>query len=141
MEWTIEFLPDRQIVVIQTQGVADKITSLEMAKSITQALAQHRVTRCLIDHSALSAVSGGTVEIYYRPQELGEVGVPPAVKIAEVVQFAHRAHFTFLETVCRNRGFNFAIFADRESALQWLTSSAAAGDPPEAAFLQRRDDA
>jgi len=121
MEWTISFLPDQQIVVIQTQGVADGASSLEMAKSISKIMFEHQALRCLIDHSALSAVSGKVVNLYYRPQELREVGVPTRIKIAEVVLPLHAAHFGFLETVCRNQGFNFRIFNQREPAVQWLT--------------------
>jgi hypothetical protein len=121
MEWTISFLPDQQIVIIQTRGIADETSSVEMAKSISKTMAQHRVMRCLIDHSAISSVSGRIVEIYYRPKRLIEIGILFKVKIAEVVLPAHKEHFNFLETVCRNRGFDFSIFDDRESAIQWLT--------------------
>ena len=120
MEWTISFLPDQQMVVIQTRGVADETSSVEMAKSISKTMAQHKVMRCLIDHSAISSVSGNTVEIYYHPKRLIEIGVPATVKIAEVVLPAHKEHFDFLETVCRNRGFDFCTFEDRGSAIQWL---------------------
>jgi hypothetical protein len=121
MEWTISVLHDQQILVIQTRGVADETSSIKMAESIAKAMAQYKVMRCLIDHSAISAVTGGTFEIYSRPNELAGIGVPSKVKIAEVVLPAHRAHFGFLETVCRNRGFDFRIFDDREFALEWLT--------------------
>jgi hypothetical protein len=122
MEWTISFLPDQQIVVIQTHGVADETSSLEMAKNISKTMAEYKVKRCLIDHSAISSVSGNTIEIYNRPQGLSEIGVPSMVKIAEVVLPEHKEHFDFLETVCRNRGFGFHIFDDRELAIQWLTN-------------------
>jgi hypothetical protein len=122
MEWTISFLPDQQIVVIQTRGVADGASSLKMARNILKTMQEHKALLCLIDHSALSAVSGNTVNIYYRPQELREVGVPANIKIAEVVLPAYEAHFGFLETVCRNNGFNFRIFNEREAAMQWLTN-------------------
>jgi hypothetical protein len=121
MEWTISHLSDQKIVVIRTHGVADKTSSLEMTKSISKAMAEYKVVRCLIDHSAISSVSGNTFEIYDRPQELREIGVPSNVKIAEVVLPAHKEHFGFLETVCRNRGFRFHTFDDQESAIQWLT--------------------
>ena len=121
MEWTVSFLPDQQIVVIQTRGVADETSSLEMAKSLSKTMAQHKAMRCLIDHSAISSVSGGTVGVYYRPRRLSQIGVPSKIKIAEVVLPAHREHFGFLETVCQNYGFSFRIFNDRESAIQWLT--------------------
>lgn len=121
MEWTVSFLSNQQIVVIQTHGVADQTSTLEMVKSIPKTMAQYKSTRLLIDHSAISSVSGSIVDIYNRPQELREIGVPSSVKIAEVVLPAPKEHFAFLETVCRNRGFDFLIFDDRESAIQWLT--------------------
>jgi hypothetical protein len=121
MEWKNSFLSDQQIVVIETSGVADETSSLEMAKSISQTMMQYQATRCLIDHSALTSVSGGSVEIYYRPQGLSKTGISSEVKIAEVVLPAHKEHFGFLEYVCRNNGFNFRVFEDRVSAIQWLT--------------------
>jgi hypothetical protein len=121
MEWTTSFIPEQQIVVFQTHGVANGESSLEMVNSIVKTMSQNKVLRCLIDHSALSSVSGSAVDIYYRPQKLREMGVPPQVKIAEIVLPAHREHFVFLETVFRNRNMQFCIFNDRESAIQWLT--------------------
>jgi hypothetical protein len=121
MEWKTSFLPDQQIVVIQTSGVADQASSLAMAKSISQTMIEHNAVRCLIDHSAISSVAGRTLDIYYRPQGLSEMGVSSKVKLAEVVLPAHKEHFVFLETVCRNRGFDFRTFDERESAIEWLT--------------------
>ena len=121
MEWKSTFLPDEQIVVIKTFGAADEASSLEMAKSISKTMMQYKSTRCLIDHSALISVSGGSVEIYYRPQVLSKTGISSEVRIAEVVLPAHKEHFGFLEYVCRNNGFDFRVFESRESAIQWLT--------------------
>ena len=120
MEWKSSFLSDQQIVVIQTYGIADDAGSLEMAKNISRVMMQYKAARCLIDHSAIISVSGSSVEIYYRPQGLTETGIPSEVKIAEVVRPVHKEHFGFLETVFRNRGFDFRVFDDRESAIQWL---------------------
>jgi hypothetical protein len=120
MEWTISFLPDQQVVVIQTQGIADEASSLEMAKNISKAMQEYKVTRCLIDHSAISSVTGDVIKVYNRPRLLRGIGVPRHIKIAEIVLPAHRIHFGFLETVCRNNGFGFSIFNDRESAMEWL---------------------
>ena len=121
MEWTSSFLPDQQIVVIQTHGVADEKSSLEMAQGISKTMMQYKSVKCLIDHSAIISVSGSSVDIYYRPQGISQTGISSEVKIAEVVRPAHKSHFAFLETVCRDRGFDFRIFDDRESAMQWLT--------------------
>jgi hypothetical protein len=121
MEWTISFLPNHRIIIIQTHGIADEASSREMAKSISKTMAEHKLSRCLIDHTMINSVSGSVLEIYNRPQELHQIGVSPIIKIAEVVHPAHKDHFSFLETVCINNGFDFRIFDGQESALRWLT--------------------
>jgi len=121
MEWTVSFLSDKRIVVIETRGDADDAGSFEMAKSIPKAMIKYKTLRCLIDHSAIQSVSGNVSEIYNRPKRLINIGIPFKVKIAEVVLPLHKEHFGFLEMVFRNRGFDFCIFNDRELAIQWLT--------------------
>jgi len=121
MEWTTSFLPEQRIVVIKTQGVADEASTFEMSKSIPKAMAEHRTLRCLIDHSNIQSVSGDVSEIYNRPKKFLKIGIPFKIKIAEVVLPVYKAHFDFLEIVWRNRGFDFRVFYDQESAIQWLT--------------------
>jgi hypothetical protein len=120
MEWKNSFLADDQVVVIETSGDADGKSSMEMAKSISQTMIQYKATRCLIDHSALTSVSGDSADIYYRPQGISRTGIPSGVKIAEVVKEEHKEHFGFLEFVCRNNGFAFKVFESREPAIEWL---------------------
>ena len=121
MEWTISYQPEQRVVIIQTQGIADETRTLEMAKSISKSMQEHKSTRCLIDHSAISSVTGDVIKVYNRPKILRGIGVPRNIKIAEIVLPDHRAHFGFFETVCRNNGFDLLIFNDRESAIDWLT--------------------
>jgi hypothetical protein len=40
--------------------------------------------------------------------------------LAEVIKPEHKDFFEFLETVFVNRGFKFAVFENRNSALEWL---------------------
>jgi hypothetical protein len=120
MEWTISYEPDHQIVVIQTQGIADEAGSLDMAKSISKSMREYKATRCLIDHRGISSVTGNVIRLYNRPKILRGIGVPNNIKIAQVVLLDHRAHFGFLETVCRNNGFDFCVFNKREPAMEWL---------------------
>ncbi len=120
MEWNATFLPEDRIVVIETSGIADKEGSIGMAKSIAKTMMIHRSVRCLVDHSAVESVTGNSFEIYDRPNLFVKLGVPFKIKLAEVVRREHREHFGFLETVCRNRGFIFRLFDDRESAIGWL---------------------
>jgi hypothetical protein len=120
MEWTVSFQSDQRIVIVETRGDADDKGSLEMSKVIAKTMIEYKATRCLIDHSGLSSVSGNPSGMYFRPKGIIDGGAPHTAVIAEVVLPAHRKHFEFLETVFRNNGMLFRVFDDRASALQWL---------------------
>jgi hypothetical protein len=120
MEWTITIKEEEHYAEIITRGVADRNGSLDMVKAIAIAMSEHKIKKAVIDHRNIDSVAGRTVEVYQRPKQLQEMGVIPGLKIAEVVKPEHKEFFNFLETVCINRGFNFAIFIDQKSALEWL---------------------
>ena len=84
---------------------------------------QKKDKKVLIDHRNIGTVSGRTLEVYDRPVEFKEIGVITGIKIAEIVKPEHKQFFTFLETVCVNRGHMFSIFDDQKSALEWLLQS------------------
>ena len=114
MEWTITPHEEDQYAEIITRGVADRNGSLDMAKAIAIAMSEHKIKKAFIDHRNIDSVSGRTGEVYQRPKQLQEMGVVSGLKIAEVVKPEHKEFFSFLETVCINRGFDFAIFIDQE---------------------------
>jgi len=120
MEWTININEEEQYAEVVTNGIADKTGSLAMVKAISTALSTTTIKKVLIDHTHISAVSGGVVDIFYRPNELKKIGVTPNIMIAEVIKPEHRKFFDFLETVCVNRGFIFSLFNDKEAAFKWL---------------------
>lgn len=120
MEWTITIREKEQYVEIITKGVADGKGSLDMAKAIAITMSKNQIKRVLIDQRNVDSVSGGTIDIYQRPKQLKATGVINELKIAEIVNPEHNEFFNFLETVCINSGFEFAIFNDKKSALEWL---------------------
>ena len=111
---------ESQYAEIATKGIADRAGSLAMAKAISTALRKNKITRVLINHRNIRAVSGSATEIYHRPQEFKKIGVIQNIKVAEVVKPEHKEFFRFFETVCMNQGYRFSIFDDREPALEWL---------------------
>ena len=120
MEWTITLNDEEQYAEVVTNGIADKDGSLAMVKAISMTMRSTKIKRVLIDHLLISKVSGGIVDIYYRPDELKNIGVTQNIKVAEVIRPEHRDFFSFLETVCVNSGYNFSLFNDKKSALEWL---------------------
>lgn len=120
MEVNISYQPDDQIVVVKTHGDADARSSGEMVKSIMQVMMEHKSHRCLLDHTEINFVSGKTIEVFNRPEEIMNSGMPLSVKLAAVIPAKYREHFRFLETVCTNRGISYRVFANEISAINWL---------------------
>lgn len=120
MEWSIVVNEEHQCVEVVTRGIADKDSSLNMAKAILNETKTCQLKKILIDHRNLEHVTGSTMEIYERPKLLKESGAVPGVKIALIVKPEHWEHFKFFETVCVNQGLLFSLFQDKEKAMAWL---------------------
>jgi hypothetical protein len=120
MEVNITYLAEDQIVVVKTRGDADAKSSSEMVKSIMVAMKEHQSIRCLLDHTEIHFVSGKTMEVFNRPEEIKNTGMPQNVKLAAVIPENYREHFSFLETVCTNRGIHYRVFEKSASAINWL---------------------
>jgi len=76
MEVKITYLPDAQIVIVKTRGYADAKSSHEMIHSIMLSMKEHRSIRCLLDHTDINFVSGKTLEVFNRPAEIRNSGMP-----------------------------------------------------------------
>ncbi len=122
MDVNISYLPEDRIVVVKTHGDADAKSSSEMVKSIMMSMREHQSFRCLLDHSEIHFVSGKTIEVFNRPEEIKNIGMPLKVRLAAVIPECYKEHFSFLETVCNNRGISYRVFANYTSAINWLKS-------------------
>jgi hypothetical protein len=120
MEW--EITTHKNYIEISTKGVADKDSSMAMAKIITHEMRKNLIKKALIDHRNLVSVTGNAFEIYERPKFLKIIGAIFQIQVAEIVKPEHREHFKFLETVCVNQGFKFQVFEEKCQALKWLLS-------------------
>lgn len=122
MDVKISYLPEDRIVVVKTHGDADAQSSNEMVKSIMMSMREHQSIRCLLDHTEIHFVSGKTIEVFNRPEEIKNTGMPLNVRLAAVIPEVYKEHFSFLETVCNNRGISYRVFANNTSAINWLKS-------------------
>jgi hypothetical protein len=122
MELEITIHSDFKYIEFVTNGVVDKDASMKMAKTISETMKRHRITKALIDHRNVTDVTGGVMDVYERPGIFRLFGIILGVRIAELINPAHLEHFKFLETVCINQGIRFSIFYDRTKALEWLLS-------------------
>ncbi len=120
MEWQTVIHRDQKYLEITTSGVADNESSESMAKSIADTMKKNRITRVLIDHRNIDAVTGNSLEVYERPKLFRLIGMMLGIKIAALIHQDHKEHFKFLEAVCLNQGYTYSVFYDRTNALEWL---------------------
>ena len=120
MEWSIEIDKENKYAEIITRGVADQNGSRAMVGAITETMMKNQITKIIMDHRQISDVSGEIPEVRSRPRQLQEMGAVPDIKVAEVVKPEHEPFFSFLKIVFVNRGFQFAVFYDKETAIEWL---------------------
>ena len=120
MEWKITLHEEENYAEIITSGIADKDSSLEMAKALAPFMMSNKISRLIVDHRNLEKAIGVKSDVYQRHKEFRNIGVSRPVKIAEIIRPEHEDFFNFLELVLRNRGYRVSIFHDKESALEWL---------------------
>ncbi len=123
MKWTLSVNEEHQYAEIITRGNVDKDGSMNMVKDIVTLSIKSKIKKILIDHGNIDSVSGEPLEVFDRPKEFETMGINPGLKVAEVVKPEHEAFFRLLERVCRNRGYQFTVFLDHKSAMEWLLES------------------
>jgi hypothetical protein len=119
----VRFLDEAGVVEMVFAGSAspDEIDAGMVAAGA--AGAEHLTSRYLVD--VREQVAGGTA---FDILALGEflASLPPDVIEREAVVLpldpAAVEEFRFFETVCRNRGLDVRVFAERDEALEWLTA-------------------
>ena len=120
MEWTIEYLPDEDLLLIRTNGVMTKDTANEMVAGIVAAAQLHRCDRQIVDHRE-TTFAFSVLEYYERPDVNRKIGISHKWKIAMVFQELNQ-DTQFMENVFRNRGYNFRQFDTIEGAREWVLS-------------------
>ena len=61
------------------------------------------------------------INIYDYPALAKSENIPIYLKMA-ILYLTDYDNFRFLETVCRNSGYNIRIFKDNNSAIEWLSN-------------------
>lgn len=120
MEWQIEYYSNEDYLHIRTKGVLTAESANAMVMEVVEAAARHHCDRQIVDHrNTTFALS--FFEYYQRPEVNKGIGISQRWKIAMV--FSEMGESThFMETVFRNRGYNFRQFDDIGKAKEWLLS-------------------
>ncbi len=107
---------------VRASGVRTGATVAAVAMEIFDAAVDHRVSKVLIDVRELEGRLG-ILDSYVVVTEVFQKLRGKAIRKAAIVdRQTSSVRGWFLETVARNRGFNFRVLADEEEALEWLES-------------------
>lgn len=122
MGWTIEFLPETQILRVTTAGTMGLEQIKQMAAEGMAAGVSHAATRFLVDHRKMLP-SLSHEDIFDLPRINAEQGVARTMRVAIVFSpdSPRREDFFFYEVRTRSKGAsNIRQFDDYDQALDWL---------------------
>jgi hypothetical protein len=120
MEWTIEYIAVENILYIKTRGVLTAESANAMVKEAVQAMEAHQCNKQIVDHRE-TTFALNLLEYYERPAVNQQIGISRSWKIAMIFKELNEQTY-FMETVFRNRGFDFHQFADIKEAKAWLAN-------------------
>jgi len=117
-EWTIEYLPEENILSVKSKGKMDVPNANIMVRDIAEAAAKYQCNSHLIDHRE-TTFTFSLSDFYDRPSINEGLGISRLFRTAMV--FSQLTEDTrFMETVFSNRGYNLHHFADIDEAKAWL---------------------
>lgn len=121
MVWRIQYLSDRNVVLVKTQG---DIPYEELLKQFSDAvrLAQKNNTNCYLFDDTELHINVSTLDIYDIPKMILATEISRSSRIAVAISPEENRieDYQFLETVCVNQGLNVKIFSEMDKAYNWL---------------------
>ncbi len=105
---------------VQASGVRSKDTVRTIAMEVFKTAQLKNLPKVLIDVRELNGMFGIT-DIYFLVTEVLKDLRGKGIDQVAVIDIRRSARpGWFLEPVAQNRGFNFRVFAEEESAIKWL---------------------
>lgn len=119
MQREIEYLKDKDIVLITTSGTYILAEEVETLRRLMAKLTECNCNKCLFDHRKTHVIAK-TLESYDRSRLYQEIVSNRTIRAAIVLRELH-ADYQFYETTVRNRGWDVKIFDAYDTAMEWLT--------------------
>ncbi|OGO07744.1 MAG: hypothetical protein A3K46_06755 [Chloroflexi bacterium RBG_13_60_9] len=107
-------------LLVRASGVRSQDTVKAIVLEVFNTALANHLQKVLIDVRELNGIFG-IMEIYHLVTDVLRDLRDKGVKQVAVIDIRRSATpGWFLETVAQNRGFNFRVFAEDETALKWL---------------------
>ena len=123
MEWIIEYFPEEELLYIKTKGVMTTDAANAMVAEIVEKMNSHHCVRHIVAHRE-TTFAFQFIEYYERPETNRRIGLSTSWKIAMVFRNLTKDTL-FMETVFRNRGYDFCQFDDLDKAREWILGNKA----------------
>ncbi|MBK8783202.1 MAG: hypothetical protein IPO22_15670 [Anaerolineales bacterium] len=120
MEWNIKYSLDEHLIYVKTKGILTVESANLMVEDIVKAAACHQCDNQIVDHRE-TTFALQLFEYYERPEVNSKIGISPRWNIAMIFKEL-TSNTLFMETVFRNRGYNFCQFDDIGKARKWVLS-------------------
>ena len=118
MEWLIEYWDELNTLYIKTSGILTTKDANKMVGDVVAAMSQYQCVKQIVDHRKTN-LAFTTVDYYQRPNINEQIGISRTWKIAMVFSALDK-NTRFMETVFKNRGYNFHQFSSLEDAKNWI---------------------
>jgi hypothetical protein len=117
-DWTIEHLPQENMLLVKTMGQMDVPSANAMVKAVADAATKTQCYVHLIDHRE-TTFAFSLMDFFDRPRINEKLGVSRRFKTAMVFKEL-TTDTRFMETVFQNRSYNLRHFTDIDEAKAWL---------------------
>jgi len=121
MTCKVEYHPDLKLVECVVEGFLTVNELLEATIATVSLSVEKETNLILVDDSKLEKTVE-TVDIYELPQSYEDLNIDRKIKAAVILPISLQARedVQFYETVCQNRGWDIAVFEQRQEAIDWL---------------------
>lgn len=121
-QYSLAFEPKSTHLFVRASGVRTLATVTAMTREVFDVALANNLSRVLIDVKGLKGRLG-VLDSYLVVTDVFQKLRGKGIRRAAIVdEQASSLRGWFLETVARNRGFNFRMFIGQEEAREWLES-------------------
>ncbi len=121
MPWTVEFVPETEILHIVALGKIYNHDARAQAIEGVALVKKHDADLILADYSEVT-LEVSLANLYWLPEYYNELGAPQHVRVALILPSSgfQFDSYKFFQTACKNAGYNVKLFDSKEAGEAWL---------------------
>jgi hypothetical protein len=122
MIWEFSYHKDDNYLEVIVSGNLSTDQLNQMARERWNRLQELNCNKVLFDFTRITSMLA-TIDIYHRPEETENVGIPKVNRTAAVVPTDYWRDFRIMESAYQIRGYDLHVFLSKEDALNYLIAA------------------